>query len=155
MYSYYSGVMPGTSARWPIFGSNIEPTLMAVTESGSAGELFIVHDSAGALECLYHRGGYEALKGVTQRQCFLDLRLAKMDGLEVLRRKKDGRGAISGVVPGSSREERDLLRTYGLGTNSYIMKPMAYHDFVETIEQVGRFWAMVNQPLPGGGRWRR
>ncbi|HJT18793.1 MAG TPA: response regulator, partial [Thermoanaerobaculia bacterium] len=81
----------------------------------------------------------------------LDLKLPKIDGLEVLKRIKSDEElrAVPVVMLTSSREEKDLVRSYNLGVNAYVVKPVDFHEFVDSLKELGLFWAVINQPPPG------
>jgi CheY-like chemotaxis protein len=116
-----------------------------------ANEVVHVRDGADALDYLYRRGQFAGRPEGQPALMLLDLKLPKVDGLEVLRQVK--RDATLKLIPvvmmTSSREEHDLLESYQLGVNAYVVKPMKFHDFVEAVKQVGRFWAIINEVPPG------
>lgn len=113
----------------------------------AAGEVSHVRDGAEALDYLYRRGDFAGRGGGQPILILLDLKLPKVDGLEVLRQIK-GDAALK-VIPivmmTSSRQEQDLVRSYELGVNGYVVKPMKYQDFVEAVKQVSGFWAGINE----------
>src|SRR5216684_4410177 len=115
--------------------NDVELTLAALRENHLANDVAVVRD-----------GGLPAV-------LLLDLKMPKVDGLEVLRQLKgdpDMR-TMPIVILTSSREERDLVRSYDLGVNAYVVKPVEFHDFVDAIKMLGGFWAVVNEPPPSAG----
>jgi CheY-like chemotaxis protein len=119
-----------------------------------ANEVIHVRDGADALDYLYRRGEFAGRPDGQPALMLLDLKLPKVDGLEVLRRIKGDSALkmIPIVMMTSSREEQDLLDSYQLGVNAYVVKPMKFHDFVEAVKQVGGFWAVINEVPPGSLR---
>jgi two-component system, response regulator len=119
-----------------------------------ANEVVHVRDGAEALDYLYRRGEFAGRAQGQPALILLDLKLPKVDGLEVLRQIK-GDSALK-IVPivmmTSSREEKDLLNSYQLGVNAYVVKPMKFNDFVDAVKQVGGFWALINEVPPGSLR---
>ena len=128
---------------------DMELTLHALRKDNLANRIEIVRDGAEALEFIFCTGAY-AHRSIenSPRVILLDLKLPKVDGLEVLRRvKSDPRTrVIPVVVLTSSREERDIVESYQLGVNSYITKPVDFEQFRETVRQLGLYWLLVNQP---------
>jgi two-component system response regulator len=112
-----------------------------------AGEVVHLRDGAEALDYLYRRGGFAGRTDGQPVLMLLDLKLPKVDGLEVLRQIKGDAGLkmIPVVMMTSSRQEQDLVRSYELGVNAYVVKPMKFQDFVEAVKQVSGFWAMINE----------
>jgi CheY-like chemotaxis protein len=127
--------------------NDIELILAALSENELDTDVFIVRDGEEALDYLYGQGAHESRPVENPRVVLLDLKLPKVDGLEVLERIKADPDlkTIPVVMLTSSREERDLLRSYNLGTNAYVVKPMSFKDFIEVVGEVGLFWAVVNQ----------
>jgi CheY-like chemotaxis protein len=127
-----------------------ELIVAALAENGLANEVEIVRDGAEALEYLLHRGRSEHPTEGNPAVVLLDLHLPKVDGLEVLERIKNDPAlkTIPVVMLTSSREEQDLVKSYGLGVNSYVIKPVDFQEFVRAIKQVGLFWGFINQPPP-------
>ena len=115
-----------------------------------AGNVVHVRDGAEALDYLYRRGAFASRSDTQPILMLLDLKLPKVDGLEVLRQiKGDARlKMIPVVMMTSSRQEQDLVRSYELGVNAYVVKPMKFQDFVEAVKQVSGFWAVINE-VPG------
>ena len=130
---------------------DVELTLSALAENHLANEVVVVRDGAEALNYLYRRGAYESRVAGNPVVMLLDLKLPKVDGLEVLERVKTNPNLKTTpvVMLTSSREEQDLARSYNLGTNSYVVKPVDFSDFVEAMRKLGLFWTVVNQPPPG------
>jgi two-component system response regulator len=109
-----------------------------------------VRDGADALDYLYRRGQFADRSDGQPALMLLDLKLPKVDGLEVLRQIKGDAALkmIPVVMMTSSREEQDLINSYQLGVNAYVVKPVKFHDFVEAVKQVGVFWAVINEMPP-------
>jgi CheY-like chemotaxis protein len=137
--------------------NDVELTLSALSESHLANEVVVVRDGEEALDYLYRRGAYTSREEANPIVVLLDLKLPKVDGMEVLKQVKADPGLkiIPVVVLTSSREEQDLLRCYHSGTNAYVVKPVDFHEFVEAVRELGLFWTVVNHPPPrssGKGR---
>jgi CheY-like chemotaxis protein len=130
--------------------NDVELTLSALRDSRLGNEVVVVHDGEDALGYLYRRGTYEAREKANPAVVLLDLKLPKVDGLEVLKQvKSDPRlRTIPIVILTSSREEPDLLRGYDLGANAYVVKPVDFEQFTEAMRQLGLFWAVINVPPP-------
>jgi CheY-like chemotaxis protein len=130
---------------------DVELTLSALTEIHLTNEIFVARDGAEALDYLYRRGTYQSRETGNPAVILLDLKLPKVDGLEVLKRiKTDPDLKTTPVVMlTSSREEQDLVESYSSGSNAYVVKPVGFHDFVEAVSEVGLFWTVINQPPPG------
>jgi CheY-like chemotaxis protein len=130
---------------------DVELTLTALEEYNLANEVVITRDGQEALDYLYCRGQYSARASDNPAVLLLDLKLPKVDGLEVLHQiKSDDRlKMIPVVVLTSSREERDMMRSYQLGVNAYVVKPVDFHEFVNAVRELGVFWAVINEPPPG------
>jgi two-component system, response regulator len=131
--------------------NDVELTLHALKRNNLANRIEVVRDGAEALEFVFATGRYSG-RSVDQRPkvILLDLKLPLVDGLEVLRRVKgDPRTrVIPVVVLTSSREERDLVESYHLGVNSYIVKPVDFEQFTEAVRTFGMYWLLVNEPPP-------
>jgi CheY-like chemotaxis protein len=130
---------------------DVELTLTALEEYNLANEVIVTRDGQEALDYLYCRGQFSARPDGNPAVLLLDLKLPKVDGLEVLNQiKSDERlKMIPVVVLTSSREERDMMRSYQLGVNAYVVKPVDFHEFVNAVRELGVFWAVINQPPPG------
>jgi CheY-like chemotaxis protein len=133
---------------------DVELTLTALGESNLANEVVVARDGEQALDYLYCRGEFSTRVNDNPAVMLLDLKLPKIDGLEVLRQiKSDERlKLIPVVVLTSSHEEKDLVRSYRLGVNAYVVKPVDFHEFLNAIKELGVFWALINQPPPGNSR---
>ena len=127
---------------------DVELTLAALEQSKLANEVIVVRDGAEALDYLYGQGKFAGNGHEFPAVIFLDLKMPKVDGLEVLRKIKTDpvRKTIPVVMLTSSREEQDLVRSYEFGANAYVVKPVGFEAFVNAIKQLGLFWAVVNQP---------
>lgn len=130
---------------------DIELTLAALDEHNLANQVDVVRDGAEALDFLFRRGDYAARPAVLPVVVLLDLKMPKVDGLEVLNqvKKHPELKRIPVVMMTSSREEQDLVRSYALGVNAYVVKPVDFQQFVDSIKQIGFFWAILNEPPPG------
>jgi CheY-like chemotaxis protein len=133
---------------------DVELTLTALADYNLTNEVVVVHDGADALDYLYRRGNFEARNNENPAVLLLDLKLPKVDGLEVLQQIKSDEALkmIPVVVLTSSREERDMVASYKLGVNAYVVKPVDFHEFVNAIKELGVFWAIVNEAPPGSIR---
>jgi DNA-binding response OmpR family regulator len=133
---------------------DVELTLTALAEYNLTNEVVVIHDGEQALDYLYRRGDYKARNNKNPAVLLLDLKLPKVDGLEVLQQVKSDETLkmIPVVVLTSSREERDMVASYKLGVNAYVVKPVDFHEFVNAIKELGMFWAIINEPPPGSIR---
>ena len=131
--------------------NDVELTLAALGEHNLANEVVVVHDGAEALDYLLCRGKYASHANGLPVVVMLDLKMPKVDGLEVLHQMRSNAELrhIPVVMVTSSREEQDLVRSYQLGVNAYVVKPVDFQKFVESIKQIGFFWAVINEPPPG------
>ena len=127
-----------------------ELALDALAANQLANEVVHVRDGAEALDYLHRRGQFADRSNSQPAVVVLDLKMPKVDGLEVLRQMKSDPAlkVIPVVIMTSSREEGDLVRSYELGVNAYVVKPMKFGEFVEAVKQVGAFWAVINEPPP-------
>jgi CheY-like chemotaxis protein len=130
---------------------DVELTLTALEEYNLANEVVVAGDGAEALDYLYYRGKFASRPTDNPAVLLLDLKLPKVDGLEVLQQIKSDENLrmIPVVVLTSSREEKDMVRSYSLGVNAYVVKPVDFHEFVNAIKELGMFWAIINEPPPG------
>jgi two-component system response regulator len=129
--------------------NDLELTLRALEKSGLTKNIHSVKDGAVALDFIYGRGAYvERSAAPLPKLILLDLKLPKIDGMEVLRQlKSDARmRSIPVVMLTSSQQERDLAQCYRLGVNSYIVKPVSFSKFTESIRHLGLYWLGLNQP---------
>jgi CheY-like chemotaxis protein len=126
--------------------NDAELSLYALNKFKIANSIFHARDGAEALDYLFGVSS-DAVRGHIPRLILLDLKLPKVDGLEVLRKlKSDPRTqAVPVVVLTSSREERDIIESYHLGVNSYIVKPIDFEQFTEAVRSVGLYWLLLNQ----------
>jgi len=133
---------------------DVELTLTALEEYKLANEVVVVRDGKEALDYLYCREQFASRPQETPAVILLDLKLPKVNGLEVLQqiRSDDGLKMIPVVVLTSSHEERDLVTSYKLGVNAYVVKPVDFHEFVNAVKELGMFWAVINQPPPGSAK---
>jgi CheY-like chemotaxis protein len=136
--------------------NDVELTLTALADYNLANEVVVAHDGAQALDYLYCRGEYATRNQVSPAVLLLDLKLPKVDGLQVLKQIKsdDKLRLIPVVVLTSSHEEKDMVTSYRLGVNAYVVKPVDFHEFVNAIKELGIFWAVINEPPPGSIRRR-
>ncbi len=130
---------------------DVELVLDALEEHRLANEVTVVRDGAEALDYLYKRGEYASRADGLPIVILLDLKMPKVDGLEVLRQiKGDPKLKVVPVVMmTSSCEEQDLVKSYQLGVNSYLVKPVKFQQFVESVKQLSMYWALLNEPPPG------
>jgi CheY-like chemotaxis protein len=130
---------------------DVELTLTALEEYNLANEVVVTRDGEQALDYLYQRGQFKTRGNGNPAVLLLDLKLPKVDGLEVLKQiKADKRlSLIPVVVLTSSKEEKDMVASYQLGVNAYVVKPVDFHEFVNAIKELGVFWAVINEPPPG------
>jgi len=128
---------------------DVQLTLRALRKANLANHIHLARDGVEALEFIFCEGPYAARKiEDTPKVILLDLKLPKVDGLGVLRRlKADARTkAIPVVVMTSSKEQNDVVESYQLGVNSYIVKPVNFEGFVAAVQQLGMYWLLLNQP---------
>ena len=133
---------------------DVELSLTALEQYNLANEVFVVGDGEEALDYLHRRGKFMARANGNPAVILLDLKLPKVDGLEVLQhiRADEALKVIPVVVLTSSREERDMVASYTLGVNAYVVKPVDFLDFVNAVKELGVFWAVSNEPPPGSVR---
>lgn len=133
---------------------DLELALLALEKSNLANEVVTVRDGVEALDYLFRRGAYAGRPVGNPAVVLLDLKLPKVDGLQVLEavRTDAGLRPVPVVMLTTSREEPDLARSYALGANAYVVKPVGFKDFIEAIQDLGVFWAVLNEPPPGSLR---
>ena len=125
-------------------------TVTALTEHNLANGVDVVGDGDEALQYLFRRGGFAARSAENPVLVLLDIKMPKVDGLEVLRqlRADPKLRLIPVVILTSSREDRDVLQCYELGVNAYVVKPLKFDAFADAVKQLGMFWAVLNEPPP-------
>lgn len=130
--------------------NDAELTLTALAQNKLLNEVVVVRDGAEALDYLHRRGSHAERPLGNPAVVLLDLKMPKIDGLEVLRqiRADPALRRTPVVVLTSSREERDLVASYDLGVNGYVVKPVDFGEFVAAVQEIGAFWAIVNEPPP-------
>ena len=133
---------------------DVELTLTALEEYNLANEVIVARDGEEALEYLYSRGKFKTRSSDNPAVVLLDLKLPKVDGLEVLKQIKSEEKLrmMPVVVLTSSKEEKDMVASYKLGVSAYVVKPVDFHEFVNAIKELGVFWAIINEPPPGSVR---
>ena len=130
---------------------DIELTLTALQEYNLVNDVFVARDGQEALDYLYCRDQFGGRDGSYPAVILLDLKLPKINGLEVLQQIRSDQELrlLPVVILTSSHEEKDLVRSYELGVNAYVVKPVDFHAFVNAVKDLGVFWAMINEPPPG------
>ena len=130
--------------------NDVELTLTALQECRLSNEVEVVRDGAEALDYIYQRGKYVGRGDGLPCVILLDLKMPRMDGLEVLRQIKSDPALrhVPVVMLTSSREEKDLVESYDLGVNAFVVKPVNFDQFLQAIRALGMFWAIVNEPPP-------
>jgi DNA-binding response OmpR family regulator len=131
--------------------NDVELTLTALDEYNLANEVVVTRDGEEALDYLYCRGSFQTRSSENPAVLLLDLKLPKRDGLEVLQQIKSDEKlkVIPVVVLTSSHEEKDVVASYKLGVNAYVVKPVDFHEFVNAVKELGVFWAVINESPPG------
>jgi CheY-like chemotaxis protein len=131
--------------------NDVELILTSLAQNHLGNEVVVVRDGEEALDYLYRRGMYRLRREGNPVVVLLDLKLPKVNGIEVLAELKTHPvlRTVPVVVLTSSREEQDLASCYELGTNAYVVKPIDFHEFVDVIQGLGLFWAIINEPPPG------
>jgi len=129
---------------------DVELILTALKSHNLANDVDVVNDGEEALDYLYRRNKYKDRTSKNPVVILLDLKMPKVDGLEVLREIKsdDHLKIIPVVVLTSSKEEKDIVESYKLGVNAYVVKPVKFQKFIEAIKELGLFWLIFNQPPP-------
>jgi CheY-like chemotaxis protein len=137
--------------------NDLELTLIALEKSQLANEVIVVRDGAEALDYLDCKGNFAQRPTGNPAVILLDLKLPKVDGLEVLEhiRSQPGLKSTPVVMLTSSKEEQDVLRSYELGVNAFVVKPVDFQEFIRAIADLGIFWAVLNEPPPGSARYIR
>ncbi len=133
--------------------NDVELTLAALKQNNVANEVILARHGGEALDYFYRRGNFEKRAPGKPVVVFLDLKMPKVDGLEVLRQMKGDAELkmIPVVMLTSSREETDLVKSYQLGVNAYVVKPVGFEQFTDAIRQLGMFWAVLNEAPPNHG----
>jgi DNA-binding response OmpR family regulator len=131
--------------------NDVELTLTALEEYNLANEVVVTRDGETALDYLYCRGNFSTRSNENPAVLLLDLKLPKVNGLEVLQqiRSDEKLNMIPVIVLTSSHEEKDIVASYRLGVNAYVVKPVDFHEFVNAVKELGAFWAVINEPPPG------
>jgi CheY-like chemotaxis protein len=131
---------------------DVELTLEALGDHNLANNVFVVRDGVETMEYLRREGKYKQRKQGNPAVLLLDIKMPRMDGIEVLRaiRNDNKLKMLPVVMLTSSREEQDLIKSYELGVNAYVVKPVDFKDFIEAVRQVGIFWAVINEVPPLG-----
>ena len=134
--------------------NDVELTLEALSELRVGNTIEVARDGAEALDYLYRRGAFEGRTSGNPVLVLLDLKMPRVDGLEVLRtiRSDPALKTVPVVVLTSSREEPDIARSYDLGVNAYVVKPVDSEQFTDAVRRLGLFWLIVNEPPPAAGR---
>ncbi len=129
-----------------------ELTMTALRQNHLANEIVLLRDGSEVLDYLYHRGSYAGSKPPRPSLLLLDLKMPKVDGLDVLKQVKNDPAlkSLPIVVLTSSREEQDLVRSYEMGVNAYVVKPVDFQAFMTAVSALGGFWGLVNEPPPHG-----
>jgi len=130
--------------------NDIELTTAALKQNHLLNDIVVTRHGGEALDYLYRRGSFQGREGGNPIVVLLDLKMPKVDGLEVLRQLKGDPSMkrIPVVMLTSSRQETDLVKSYDLGTNAYVVKPVGFDQFADAIRQLGIFWAVLNEPPP-------
>lgn len=136
---------------------DLELTLQALQKCQLANEIVIARDGVEALDFLYSRNAFAGRNQADPAVIMLDLKLPRIDGLEVLDKVKSDPALrhLPVVMLTSSREEQDLVRSYQLGVNAFVVKPVSFKDFYQAIQDLGVFWGILNEPPPHGEAARR
>ena len=127
-----------------------ELTIWSLKKINLGNRLFHVRDGSEALDYIFKRGVYLGLNSANPKVILLDIKMPKVDGLEVLRQVKGSEetSSIPIVIMTSSREEQDLIKSYKYGVNSYVVKPVEFGDFAKAVSELGLYWLLTNQ-VPG------
>lgn len=127
---------------------DVELILQGLRSSYLANDVMVVGDGAEALDYLHRRGRFAERPDTLPALVLLDIKMPKVNGLEVLREIRRNRelAAVPVVIMTSSREETDVDAAYALGCNAFVVKPVSFKDFIETVKAIGSFWAVINEP---------
>jgi two-component system, response regulator len=127
---------------------DVELTLQGLRAGDLRTEVTVVNDGAQALDYLFRRGAFAGVAGALPALVMLDIKMPRVDGLEVLREVRTSPNLVDLpiVMMTSSREEADVDRAYALGCNAYVVKPVSFKTFIETVKTLGLFWTAVNEP---------
>ena len=130
---------------------DVELTLEALSEYNLANEVVVARDGEEALDYLHRKGKFQPVPHGNPAAILLDLKLPKLNGLEVLGRIRadEKLKMIPVIVLTSSRQEGDLEKCYALGVNAYVVKPVDFHEFINAVKELGVFWGLINEPPPG------
>lgn len=133
--------------------NDVELTIAALSEQNLANRVVVVNDGVEVIEYLQYEGKYEQRKKGNPAVLLLDIKMPRMDGIEVLQiiRTDPALKMVPVVMLTSSREEPDLKKCYDLGVNAYVVKPVDFKDFFDAVKQLGVFWALINELPPEGG----
>lgn len=134
--------------------NDVELTLAALNEHRLANEVVVARDGVETLDYLLRRGAWAGRAEGNPAVTLLDIKMPRMDGIEVLRHMKSDPvlRAVPVVMLTSSREERDIVESYRLGVSAYVVKPVAFDEFIAAVKTLGLFWGILNQPPPGSIR---
>ncbi len=129
---------------------DVELTLEALSEFNLANEVVVVEDGVEALDFLFRRGKFKGRTGGSPAVVLLDIKMPRMNGIEVLReiRASEEFKSLPVVMLTSSREECDIVESYEVGSNAYVVKPVDFQEFIEAVKTLGLFWAVMNEPHP-------
>lgn len=127
-----------------------ELTLEVLSEHNPANNVIVVKDGVEAMEYLKYEGNYKLRKPSNPVVVLLDIKMPRKDGIEVLREMRNNKllKTLPVVMLTSSREEKDLITSYELGVNAYVVKPVNFKDFIEAVKQIGIFWSVINELPP-------
>ena len=130
--------------------NDAELTMTALAENHLANEVVLVRDGAEAWDFLCRQGSFASRNGGNPAVVLLDLKMPKVDGLELLKRMREDQRfrTVPVVVLTSSREESDIVQSYRLGVNAFVVKPVAFEEFMGAVRNLGLFWAVLNEPPP-------
>lgn len=131
--------------------SDEELTMRALSSHNLVNEVVVARDGEEALDYLYARGRFADRVPGNPAVVLLDLKMPRIDGLQVLRqiRSEPSLSLVPVVVLTSSKEEKDLMSSYQLGANAYVVKPVDFTEFVKAVKDIGGFWGLLNEPPPG------